>query len=84
MEHRSSILHPLNLKPEGKSFARRRQATLQHRSNQALRLEKLELFGKTEVVKLSVQESTILTAMARSPAGKLETWQIAERSSGFW
>jgi DNA-binding response OmpR family regulator len=27
---------------------------------------------------LSTQEATILTAMARSPAGKLETWQIAE------
>jgi DNA-binding response OmpR family regulator len=25
-----------------------------------------------------VQEVTILTAMARAPAGKLETWQIAE------
>ncbi len=61
-----------------KSFARRRQATLKHRSNQGLRLEKLELFGSTEVVKLSTQEATILTAMARSPAGKLETWQIAE------
>lgn len=61
-----------------RSFARRRQATLQYRSPQTLRLEKLELYGQKAVIKLSTQEAVILTAMARAPAGKLETWQISE------
>jgi DNA-binding response OmpR family regulator len=41
-------------------------------------LNKLDLKGPAGGIKLSVQEVTILTAMARAPAGKLETWQIAE------
>jgi len=61
-----------------KSFARRRKATLQHVSGQTLTLNKLDLKGGTGAIKLSIQEATILTAMARAPAGKLETWQIAE------
>jgi DNA-binding response OmpR family regulator len=61
-----------------KSFARRRQATLHHVAGQTLTLNKLELKGRAGAMKLSVQEVTILTAMARAPAGKLETWQIAE------
>jgi DNA-binding response OmpR family regulator len=44
----------------------------------SLTLNKLDLKGPAGVIKLSVQEVTILTAMARAPAGKLETWQIAE------
>jgi DNA-binding response OmpR family regulator len=61
-----------------KSFARRRQATLHQVAGQTLTLNKLELKGRAGAIKLSVQEVTILTAMARAPAGKLETWQIAE------
>ena len=61
-----------------KSFARRRKATLQKVSGKTLTLNKLDLKGGTGAIKLSVQEATILTAMARAPAGKLETWQIAE------
>lgn len=61
-----------------RSFARRRQATLQQVGGASLTLNKLDLKGPAGVIKLSVQEVTILTAMARAPAGKLETWQIAE------
>lgn len=61
-----------------RSFARRRQATMQHVTAQTLTLNKLELKGSAGSIKLSIQEATVLTAMARAPAGKLETWQIAE------
>jgi DNA-binding response OmpR family regulator len=61
-----------------KSFARRRQATINHVTPQSLTLNKLELRGVTGGTKLTIQEATVLTAMARAPAGKLETWQIAE------
>ncbi|NDG14986.1 MAG: DNA-binding response regulator [Betaproteobacteria bacterium] len=61
-----------------RSFARRRQATMQHVTPHALTLNKLDLKGRAGSVKLSIQEAIILTAMARAPAGKLETWQIAE------
>jgi len=61
-----------------KSFARRRQATISHVITQSLTLNKLDLKGPSAVVKLTIQEATVLTAMARAPAGKLETWQIAE------
>jgi len=61
-----------------RSFARRRQATMQHVTAQTLTLNKLELKGSAGSVKLSIQEATVLTAMARAPAGKLGTWQIAE------
>jgi DNA-binding response OmpR family regulator len=61
-----------------KSFARRRQATIHHVMPQSLTLNKLELRGSSNAVKLTIQEATVLTAMARAPAGKLETWQIAE------
>ena len=61
-----------------KSFARRRQATISHVITQSLTLNKLDLKGPSAVVKLTIQEVTVLTAMARAPAGKLETWQIAE------
>jgi DNA-binding response OmpR family regulator len=61
-----------------RSFARRRQATLLQLAPQALVLHRLDLKGSTGAVKLSVQEVVLLTAMARAPAGKLETWQFAE------
>ena len=61
-----------------KSFARRRLATLKHVSANSLTLNKLELQGQTSLVKLTAQEAIVLTAMARAPAGRLETWQIAD------
>lgn len=61
-----------------RSFARRRVATLQQMNPGGLRLNMLELRGPLGTVKLTPQESLILTAMARAPAGKLETWQFAE------
>ena len=41
-------------------------------------LRKLELQGQQATVKLTAQEAVVLTALARAPAGRLETWQIAE------
>ena len=61
-----------------RSFARRRVATLKHISPQGLTLNKLELQGQQATVKLTAQEAIILTALARAPAGRLETWQIAD------
>jgi len=61
-----------------RSFARRRVATLQHITPEALTLNKLELLGRESTIKLTAQEATVLTALARAPAGRLETWQIAE------
>jgi DNA-binding response OmpR family regulator len=61
-----------------RSFARRRVATLKHVNNDTLVLNKLELQGALAAVKLTPQESLILSAMARAPSGKLETWQFAE------
>ena len=61
-----------------RSFARRRMATLTHITPQGLTLNKLELQGQQTTVKLTAQEAIVLTALARAPAGRLETWQIAE------
>jgi DNA-binding response OmpR family regulator len=61
-----------------RSFARRRVATLQYITPEALTLNKLELQGHESTIKLTAQEATVLTALARAPAGRLETWQIAE------
>jgi len=61
-----------------KSFARRRQATINHVTHSTFSLNKLSLRGNAGIVNLTPQEATILTAMARAPAGKLEAWQIAE------
>jgi DNA-binding response OmpR family regulator len=61
-----------------RSFARRRMATLKQASHDNLMLNKLELQGNNSTVKLTQQESLLLTCMARAPAGKLETWQFAE------
>jgi DNA-binding response OmpR family regulator len=61
-----------------RSFARRRMATLTHITPQGLTLNKLELQGQQTTVKLTTQEAIVLTALARAPAGRLETWQIAE------
>lgn len=63
-----------------RSFARRHKtAQLQKASsNQLLVLNKLEVTGSDGVIKLTATEAMLLTAFARAPAGKLETWQIAE------
>jgi len=66
------------------SFARRRQATvpsaLSHddSSNTPLRLNKLLLSGPAGDVRLSAAEADMLTALARAPGGRLETWQLAQ------
>ncbi len=61
-----------------RSFARRRIATLKHLTPEGLTLNKLELHGQQSAVKLTTQEAIVLTALARAPAGRLETWQIAD------
>ena len=61
-----------------RSFARRRLATFRHIAPDGLTLNKLELQGQHTSVKLTAQEAIVLTALARAPAGRLETWQIAE------
>ena len=63
-----------------RSFARRRQALKQEKVDIArgLVLDKLDLSGPLGEAKLTATEAMLLTAFARAPAGKLETWQIAE------
>ena len=63
-----------------RSFARRRQAAKQDKvdHSQALSLNKLDITGALGCTKLTATEGMLLTAFARAPAGKLETWQIAE------
>jgi DNA-binding response OmpR family regulator len=63
-----------------RSFARRRQATKQEKVDvtQVLTLDKLHMFGPLCSAKLTATEGMLLTAFARAPAGKLETWQISE------
>lgn len=63
-----------------RSFARRRHAAKQDKTDdsQALSLNKLDITGPLGYTKLTATEGMLLTAFARAPAGKLETWQIAE------
>lgn len=63
-----------------RSFARRRNASKQDKvcNGQFLSLDKLDVTGRAGVVKLTATEAMMLTALARAPAGQLETWQIAE------
>lgn len=61
-----------------RSFARRRSATLTHIATDAMTLNKLDLQGAQTAVKLTLQEALVLTALARAPAGRLETWQLAQ------
>jgi DNA-binding response OmpR family regulator len=63
-----------------KSFARRRHASKQDQAKltTGLSLNKLDLQGPIDEIKLTPTEAKMLTAFARAPAGKLETWQIAE------
>lgn len=62
------------------SFARRRHAAKQDKSQQAqiLVLDKMDVSGAMGCVKLTATEVMLLTAFARAPSAKLETWQIAE------
>jgi DNA-binding response OmpR family regulator len=67
------------------SFARRRQvvapmasAAQEDTGLQPLRLSKLLLSGPGGDVRLSAAEADMLTAFARAPAGRLETWQLAQ------
>lgn len=63
-----------------RSFARRRHAIRQERAGDApaLVLDKLDIKGPQGEAKLTATEGVLLTAFARAPSGKLETWQIAE------
>lgn len=62
------------------SFARRRQAqqTNPLTPGGALRMERGQLQGPADRVHLSSAEALLLTAFARAPSGKLETWQLSE------
>jgi DNA-binding response OmpR family regulator len=63
-----------------RSFGRRRLAVNQEKllEEQSLTLEMNEISGPNGRGKLTGTESILLTAFARAPSGKLETWQIAE------
>lgn len=61
-----------------RSFARRRIATIKELSPKTLVLNKLDLKGEIGEIKLTSQEAIVLTALARAPAGKLDTWQFAD------
>lgn len=63
-----------------RSFARRRHAVKQDNvdATRGLRLHQFDLSGPLGEIKLTATEAMLLTAFARAPASKLETWQIAE------
>jgi DNA-binding response OmpR family regulator len=63
-----------------RSFARKHEAIKLDKVNDShsLSLDKLDVTGSAGIVKLTATEAMLLTALARAPAGKLETWQIAE------
>lgn len=63
-----------------KSFARRRQAQRidSRLPGGPLRLEGQHLQGPSGSVKLTHAEEVLLTAFARAPGGRLESWQLAE------
>jgi DNA-binding response OmpR family regulator len=63
-----------------KSFARRRQAQQFETVSPAgsLRLQQRELHGPAGSVRLTPAEETLLTAFARAPSGRLESWQLLE------
>jgi DNA-binding response OmpR family regulator len=63
-----------------KSFARRRQAQRidSRLPGGPLRLEGQHLQGPSGRVKLTHAEEVLLTAFARAPGGRLESWQLAE------
>jgi DNA-binding response OmpR family regulator len=63
-----------------KSFARRRQAQQFETVTPAgsLRLQQRELHGPAGSVRLTPAEETLLTAFARAPSRRLESWQLLE------
>lgn len=62
------------------SFARRRHAQLtqQVTPHGSITLQRRELSGPLGAVKLTGSEELLLTAFARAPLGRMETWQLAE------
>lgn len=63
-----------------KSFARRRQAQRldTETPHGRLRLHQRELTGPAGLVRLTSSEEVLLTAFARAPSGRLESWQLLE------
>jgi len=63
-----------------KSFARRRQAQRLDLKTPSgnLRLHQRELNGPAGPVRLTSSEEVLLTAFARAPSGRLESWQLLE------
>jgi DNA-binding response OmpR family regulator len=63
-----------------KSFARRRQAQQVESVTPegGLRLQQRELHGPAGSVRLTPAEEALLTAFARAPSGRLESWQLLE------
>ena len=63
-----------------RSFARRRHAAKQDKlqDEQCLVLNVFDVTGPLGTAKLTATEVMLLTAFARAPSCKLETWQIAE------
>jgi DNA-binding response OmpR family regulator len=63
-----------------KSFARRHQAQQVESVTPAggLRLQQRELHGPAGSVRLTPAEENLLTALARAPSGRLESWQLLE------
>ncbi len=62
------------------NFARRQLAQQVHvlTPDGAFLLQQRELQGRVAHVRLTSSEETLLTAFARAPLGKLETWQLSE------
>ena len=62
------------------SFARRRHAlqTQQVTPQGSVNLQRRELSGPAGMVRLTGSEELLLTAFARAPQGRMETWQLAE------
>lgn len=62
------------------SFGRRRRAQYEQVAapTGALRLQQRDLHGPAGQLRLTSSEETLLTAFARAPSGKIETWQLTE------
>lgn len=60
------------------NFAKRQATTASLAADGGLRLQQRELTGPADQVRLTGSEEALLTALARAPLGKLETWQLSE------
>lgn len=58
------------------TFARKKNC--QHSDALQLHLQSLSLRGPLGEVRLSSAEASMLTALARAPSGRMESWQLAE------